>query len=141
MATLPVPEVPEDWEPPSTALFDQHQAGNWHRIPAPNRLLADFPNARCWQREVHDGHLSVIRTIERATPQDPWRAHISISHRLSDGTLAPGRYPTWDEQREAVWRFAPGRLMASYLPPEGEEYVNYHPTTFHWWEVDDEELK
>lgn len=108
----------------------------WHRIPTPEHLALACPNARVWQREVEDGHLSVIRTVERDSPYLPWRTHLSISHRLSDGTRAPGRYPTWDEQKEAVWRFAPGKEMASYLLPEGsEDYVNVHPTTFHWWEV------
>lgn len=108
---------------------------NWRRTAVPGPLAAMAPNARCWQREVDDGgHLSVLRTIERDGPDRPWRTHVSISHRLADGS--PGRYPTWDEQREAVWRFAPGKMMASYLPPqESDEYVNVHPTTFHWWEV------
>jgi len=104
-------------------------------------FMAAYPNGRGWQREVEDGHLSVLRSVERDGPDKPWLMHISISHRLSDGSRGPGRYPTWDEQKEAVWRFAPGKLMASYLPPENSgEFVNHHPTTFHWWEVlDDQE--
>lgn len=107
----------------------------WRRVPVPDFMIAQWPNARCWQKEVADGHLSVIRTIE---PQGgKWRVHLSISHRLSDGTRAPGRYPTWDEQKEACYRFAAGKPLASYLPPEGDEsYVNVHETTFHWWEVE-----
>ena len=35
-----------------------------------------------------------------------------------------------------MWRFAPGKAMVSFLPPEGHPYVNIHPTTFHWWEVE-----
>lgn len=95
------------------------------------------PNVRCWQKNLPDGHLTVLRTFERESPEVPWRIHISISHRVRDeqGRLVPGRYPTWDEQKEAVWKFAPGKLMASYLPAEGEPYVNFHETTFHWWEV------
>lgn len=96
--------------------------------------MSMFPNMRVWQRDVEDGHLTVLRTVEREDDQSPWRVHVSISHRTND--RLPGRYPTWDEQKEAVWRFAPGLDMASYLPREGSPYVNIHDTTFHWWETD-----
>lgn len=107
----------------------------WRRVPAPEATLVAFPNARMWQKSLDDGHLTVLRTVERQSAASPWRTHLSISHRLSDGTRAPGRYPTWDEQKEAVYRFAPGKWMISILPPTGEPYVNVHSTTFHWWEA------
>lgn len=113
---------------------------DWKRVQPPELLLRANPGTRVWQREVEDGHLSVIRTVEPTLDVSAWRTHISISHRKSDGSREPGRYPTWDEQREAVWRFAPGKAMASYLPAEGDPYVNLHPTTFHWWEVPDTEV-
>lgn len=106
----------------------------WVKVPAPHMMVSYFPNVRCWQKDLDDGHLTAMRTIERDSDESPWRTHISISHRTDD--LQPGRYPTWDEQKEAVWRFAPGKVMVSILPPEGEPYVNVHETTFHWWEVD-----
>jgi hypothetical protein len=110
--------------------------GNWIRVPVPGPIATVFPNARCWQRTVDDGHLQVLRTVERNDASSPWRVHVSISHRrLSDRGLVPGRYPTWDEQKEAVWRFAPGKPMVSLLPPEGDPYVHVHETTFHWWET------
>jgi hypothetical protein len=110
---------------------------DWRKAKVHERVAAVFPNARCWQKDVGDGHLTE-RTYERQDMESPFRVHVSISHRVFDElTLAvvPGRYPTWDEQKEAVWRFAPGKPMASYLPPEGDPYVNLHETTFHWWEI------
>lgn len=84
---------------------------------------------RAFQREVHDGHLSVF------AGEEPAGFHLSISHRLSDGTRRPGRYPTWDEITDARYRFAPlDKTMAMLLPPQ-DEYVNVHATTFHLWEV------
>lgn len=101
----------------------------WRVIPVPRPLLDQEPKTRAWQREVHDGHLSVF-----AGP-GPDGFHLSISHRLSDGTTRPGRYPSWDEIRDARYRFAPLDVtMAMLLPPQ-TEYVNVHATTFHLWEV------
>lgn len=95
------------------------------RVPAP--LAAECPQTRAWQRQVHDGHLSVF-----AGPE-PAGFHLSISHRRSD--LTPGRYPSWDEIHDARYRFAPlGVVMAMLLPPQ-DEYVNLHATTFHLWEL------
>lgn len=105
----------------------------WRRVPD-EWLTALWPNARVWDKDVADGVLRVIRTVERQTDERPWRTHVSVSHRGFDGE--PDRYPTWDEQKACVWEFAPGKPMASFLPPEGDPYVNHHPTTFHWWETD-----
>ena len=91
---------------------------DWRRVPVPALVVAVYPNTRMWQKDVKDGHLT------------------AMSHRTNELPAEPGRYPTWDEQKEAVYRFAPGKHMASYLPAEGSPYVNVHPTTFHWWEVD-----
>ncbi len=111
---------------------------NWTRVATPEKLVGLAPGARCWEKEIKDGVLRVLRTVERDNDRQPWRTHVSISHRTKDGK--PGRYPTWDEQKEAVWRFAPGKAMMSLLPPEGDFYVNVHVTTFHWWETTTEVL-
>lgn len=106
----------------------------WKRMKVPAPLLAAFPETRAFQKEVRDGHLSVFAGIEDD------RFHMSISHRTSDGRRAPGRYPTWDEIHDARYRFCPlHKTMAMLLPPQ-EEYVNVHSTTFHLWEVPDDEL-
>lgn len=100
----------------------------WRRVKLPD-VMRQYPQTRGWQKEVHDGHLSVF-----AGPE-PDGFHLSISHRRSDGTRLPGRYPTWDEIRDARYRFAPLDVtMAMLLPPQAE-YVNIHETTFHLWEV------
>jgi hypothetical protein len=115
----------------------------WKRVMVPAIVATVHPNARCWEREADDGILRVLRTVERNDESHPWRTHVSISHSYVDGLgkRTPGRYPTWDEQKEAVWTFAPGKPMLSLLPPEGEPYVNVHETTFHWWETTLEMLR
>lgn len=98
-------------------------AGGW-------RKQRPFMGMKCWQREVSDGHLSVLLAHE----PDGW--HMSISHRVvtPTGTM-PGRYPTWDEIKDARYRFCPDDItMAQLLPPKSE-FVNLHETTFHLWEV------
>lgn len=92
-------------------------------------MAAGSPTTRGWQREVVDGHLSVFASTEDG------RFHLSISHRTSDGTRRPGRYPTWDEITDARYRFGPlDKTLVMLLPPQSE-YVNVHPTTFHLWEI------
>lgn len=53
--------------------------------------------------------------------------HVSISH--------PNRYPTWDEQVDALRQLGPKHITwEMILPPDGDGYVNLHGTTFHWME-------
>ncbi len=56
------------------------------------------------------------------------RWHLSISH--------PERYPTWDEIREARYRFIPDAVMVGMLLPPQKEYVNLHENCFHLYEID-----
>lgn len=103
---------------------------SWRKMRVPPLLLEQAPDMRAWQKEVHDGHLSVF-----AGPE-PGGFHLSISHRRSDGTRRPGRYPTWDEVHDARYRFCPlDATMAMLLPPQ-TEYVNIHETTFHLWQLE-----
>lgn len=107
----------------------------WRRLPAPEMLRATHPGTRVWQRDVQDGHLSVLVGREPAGNRDALIWHLSISHRTCEHPPQPGRYPTWDEIAEARYRFCPdGVTMAMLLPPKSE-YVNVHATTFHLWEV------
>ena len=86
-----------------------------------------LPNAKVFQRDVGLGYLNVIVSI------DDGQWHMSISHKTMDNK--PGRYPTWDEIRDARYRFCPeNKTMAMLLPPRSE-YVNIHETTFHLWEL------
>jgi hypothetical protein len=98
-------------------------AGVWGEIPP-------VLGMRCWQKDVPDGHLTVLLAKEDGC----W--HMSISHRRdSKSGPVPGRNPRWDEIKEARYRFCPGDVtMAMHLPPL-DEYVNVHETTFHLWEL------
>ena len=112
---------------------------DWRRVPTTEVVQQAYPGARTWQKDLEDGHLTVIKTREQHSFGGPWLVHFSISHRTNEHPPQPGRYPNWDEQKEAVWAFCPGKRMASYLPAQGDPYINIHPTTFHWWEVPDEQ--
>jgi hypothetical protein len=100
----------------------------WSRAP----LSLPMPGMECWQREVADGHLSVIVGRD---PDNDLLWHLSISHRLCAPPHPPGRYPDWDEIAEARYRFCPDNLVMAMLLPPRSEYVNVHATTFHLWEV------
>jgi hypothetical protein len=52
----------------------------------------------------------------------------------------PGRLPTWDEIKDARYRFLPDdKRFAMILPPKGE-YVNVHATALHVWEMQEGEV-
>lgn len=110
----------------------------WHRVQPPAMMRATYPGTRAWQRDVVDGHLSVFVGREPTEYDNGDRRplwHLSISHRRTEG-LAPGRYPTWDEIRDARDRFIPDEVTVALLLPPKAEYVNVHATTFHLWEID-----
>ena len=100
-----------------------------------------IPGCRAYQRNVEDGHLQVFVGREPLGPGGELRWHLSMSHRSSrivgiSGNPLPGRLPTWDEIKEARYRFCPDEAyMAIILPPKSE-YVNVHPTTMHLHEVE-----
>lgn len=104
----------------------------WRRMKADPRVTALVGDRmKTLQAEVPDGHLTVF------VSRDDGLFHLSISHRTNDHPPVPGRYPTWDEIKEARYLFAPAEVtMAMLLPPESE-FVNVHETTFHLWEVKD----
>jgi hypothetical protein len=119
--------------------------GPWRRI-ARDRLAdavahgTGAPGLRVYQREVPDGHLSVLVGCETAGLESP-RWHLSISHRTNTHPPEPGRYPAWDEIKDARYRFMPGDItVAQLLPPEAE-CVNVASTTFHLWEIPAEALR
>lgn len=106
----------------------------WRRIKSPVAEATIGNHIKVFQAEVSDGHLTVM------TGREP-EFHLSISHRVDvpgKGLTRPGRYPTWDEIRDARYLFCPKDVtMAMVLPPESE-YVNVHETTFHLWEIPDD---
>lgn len=93
-----------------------------HLVPFVAREIASpVPGCRAWRL----GACAVFAGVEMGK----W--HLSISHR--------SRYPTWDEIKEARYRFIPDNVtMAMILPPRGE-YVNVHPNCFHLHEIDGED--
>lgn len=110
----------------------------WQRVDPPALMRATYPGNRAWQLDVHDGHLSVFVGREPTDLRNGDRGilwHLSISHRACD-TLEPGRYPTWDEIRDARERFIPDEVTVAMLLPPKAEYVNVHATTFHLWQVE-----
>lgn len=107
---------------------------NWQRVRAGAMMQAAFPATQAWQKDVTDGHLSVLVGREPADHGGlAW--HLSISHRTNEAVPQPGRYPTWDEIADARYRFVPDAVTMAMLLPPRSEYVNIHNTTFHLWEV------
>lgn len=92
-----------------------------HVMPLPYReMRSPVPGCRAFQL----GQCFVICGIESGM----W--HMSIS-RID-------RYPTWDEIKEARYRFVPDNVtMAMILPPR-KEYVNLHPNCFHLHQIEND---
>ena len=112
----------------------------WREVPLPSPPIPGLlePGTRAFQKDLPDGHLSALV----APPYRKQGWHISVSHRTrivdpDTKRPMPGRLPTWDEMKEARYRFAPDNVtMAMLLPPKAL-YVNVHPTTLHLWQVAD----
>jgi hypothetical protein len=103
-------------------------------------IIGGYPS-RCFQRTVEDGHLTVFVGKEPLGPGGMMRWHMSISHRssflvMTNGSPLPGRIPSWDEIKEARYRFCPDETYMSIILPPKAEYVNVHPTTMHLHEID-----
>lgn len=113
-------------------------ADGWVRMPRGRQgnflaVATQAPNLRIWQKDVGDGHLTVQVSAELQSDGPRW--HLSISHRTNTHPPKPGRYPTWDEIKEARYRFMPADIyVAQILPPE-EEFISVMDTCFHLWEV------
>lgn len=96
--------------------------------------------APVFSRPVADGFLRVIVGQEPVNDEGRVDWHLSISHASnliapSGVGMLPGRIPTWDEIKEARYRFIPDEVnMAMMLPPK-RLYINMHRTTMHLWEI------
>jgi hypothetical protein len=106
----------------------------WQQVDLEPEVEAQIGSeAKVYQRDVEDGHLSVFVTV------DDGMLHLSISHRTNllgpHGRPLPGRLPTWDEVIDARYLFTPDSVTMAMLLPPKEEYVNIHPTTFHLWQI------
>jgi hypothetical protein len=116
--------------------------GGWVQVPRGE--FGDFmaaasgaPDLRMYQRNVSDGHLTVQVAEETAGLPAP-RWHLSISHRTSTHPPKPGRYPTWDEIKDARYRFMPGDIYVAQILPPADEYVSVMDTCFHLWQIPEE---
>src|ERR1700728_1629094 len=94
------------------------------------------PNRRSYQRNVEDGHLTVLVGAELRGDGPCW--HLSISHRTNGRPPKPGRYPTWDEIKDARYRFMPPEIYVAQILPPPSEFLSVHDTTFHLWQIPDE---
>lgn len=113
--------------------------GDWVRVPRGVRdriAAAQTPNLRIYQRGLSDGHLMVMVGAELQPAGPRW--HMSISHRTNAHPPRPGRYPTWDEIKDARYRFMPGDITVAQLLPPESEWVNVMGTCFHLWEIREE---
>lgn len=64
-------------------------------------------------------------TVGVSKDNDKW--HLSIAH--------PTRLPTYDELKEARYKFLPDNChMAQIFPPKAE-FVNLHPFCLHLYEI------
>lgn len=120
------------------------ELGEWIRVPRGEwddfmATQTGAPGLRIYQLNVADGHLTVLVGAETAGRDEP-RWHLSISHRTNEHPPKPGRYPTWDEIKDARYRFMPPEIYVAQILPPPDEYVNVASTTFHLWEIPEEAL-
>ncbi|MEU4386602.1 hypothetical protein [Promicromonospora sp. NPDC023805] len=95
----------------------------WTRL----REVPTLAGMRGYEARVLDGELHAIVSHE------PTGWHLSVSFQPHPG--AARRLPSWDELKDARYRFLPDRAhMAALLPPRAE-WVDVHPTTLHLWEM------
>lgn len=112
--------------------------GGWTRDQGAELLLKGNPgiepDLRVYNKLAKDG--TFVRAMVGTIPGHG--KHLSISGMMRVGKyLQPGRYPTWDEIKDARYRFVDDRIeMVMHLPPKSE-YVNVHQSCFHLHELVD----
>jgi hypothetical protein len=79
-----------------------------------------FPEMEAFQF----GDLRAIGSTDVEPDGTAWR-HVSIS--------CADRYPTWDELKDARYRFFDEEAEVVQFFPPRSEYVNLHRNTFHLW--------
>jgi hypothetical protein len=88
------------------------------RVPKPGpKEVKEIPSPVPTARAYQFGECTVMVGIEQR------RWHMSIAHRK--------RYPTWDEIRDARYRFIPPDINVGMLLPPPENDVNIHQNCFH----------
>lgn len=58
------------------------------------------------------------------------RYHLSISHQK--------RLPTYEELKEARYKFLPDEIYMAQIFPPKKEFVNLHPFCLHLWQIKQE---
>ena len=95
-------------------------------IPADHYLQKECPGLQAYQKgPVKLFFVPRERTKTYAEQRTEFSAHLSIS--------CEDRYPTWDEIKEARYRFMPRDRDVFMILPAEEDYVNIHPNCFHLW--------
>lgn len=109
--------------------------GDWTRH-ALNAPMFKKYGVKHFRLEVDDGYLEVFvgREPLGENGELEWHLSIAMKSRLIAGATGP-RYPTWDEIKDARYRFCPRDLTMAMLLPPPSEYVNLHKTTFHLHEL------
>lgn len=104
---------------------------DWREVP-PGEVAYLSPGARVFQRT-----LTPITALQVIVSQDDGAWHLSLSHRTYDqhGRTKPGRLPTYEELKEARYRFVPDDVTMAQLFPPSADWVNVHETTLHLWQV------
>jgi hypothetical protein len=132
--------IHQNWKsPPPVNVGD-----GWQEIGLPP--LPQFARTKLYQKGPATGFLNCMVEL-RIKQDDPilfpdGRYHLSISHNVPRlvqlpgmSENRPGRFPTWDEIKEARYKFVPKDLnMAIMFPPE-EMYYNLHETCLHLLQV------
>lgn len=132
----------------ATALaYEQHEktglkippedvGDGWKKIQLPSHPM--YANAANFAKQIRDGYLNVM-VEHRKKRDDPkifpfGRWHLSISHN----PLLPGRMvrmPTWEEMKDARYKFTPNGVNMAIMFPPDELYYNLHPTCLHLLEI------
>lgn len=58
---------------------------------------------------------------------DNGKYHLSISH--------PSRLPTYDELKNARYKYTPNHLYMAQIFPPKDEFVNLHKYCLHLWQI------
>lgn len=72
-------------------------------------------------RSYKDGECTII------VSKDYGKWHLSISH--------PRRLPTYNELKEARYKYTPNLITMAQIFPPLEQYVNIHPFCLHLWQI------
>lgn len=92
-------------------------------------IASPVPGAKAFRTS---SNCAIIVAREPLGPGGAMRWHLSISHH--------GRYPHWDEIKQARYELIPDDAMMAMLLPPKEQYVNVHQRCFHLHEIEAKEV-